>query len=341
MSSPVSAKPIAVSMGEPGGIGPEIILKAYAAKTDTFLPFFVLADPDLLRSRAELCGLSTPIQIIEHPLEAAALFSRALPVLPLSQSVEDRLGVADKVNAPLVIEAIERGVKAIAEDMACALVTAPIQKKPLYESGFEHPGHTEFLAELANTYWPATKPHTSVMMLAGPDLKTIPVTCHIPLSMVSHSLSTELIVETIQRATKSLHLSFGLSSARVAVTGLNPHAGEGGALGSEDDEIIAPAIDILQKSGIRAFGPLPADTLFHKSARQNFDVAVAMYHDQALIPVKALAFDETVNVTLGLPFLRTSPDHGTALDIANKGIARPDSMIAAMEMAANAAMQRP
>jgi 4-hydroxythreonine-4-phosphate dehydrogenase len=210
-------------------------------------------------------------------------------------------------------------------------VTCNIAKKPLYDGGFSFPGHTEYLAHLATLY--TGKTTMPVMMLAGPDLRTVPVTIHIPLSQVPQALTTELIVATARITAADLRNRFGLGKPRLAISGLNPHAGEGGAMGNEDQDVIAPAIATLRAEGIDAFGPLPADTMFHPRARAGYDAALCMYHDQALIPAKALAFDEAVNVTLGLPFIRTSPDHGTAFDIAGKGIARPDSLIAALKLA--------
>lgn len=234
-------------------------------------------------------------------------------------------------NAAGIIEAIERAVALTLKGEASAVVTCPISKKPLYEAGFQHPGHTEFLAELASKH--LGKPVTPVMMLAGPQLRAVPVTIHIPLSEVPVRLRTADIIEVSRITATELRERFGIASPRLAISGLNPHAGEGGAMGKEDDVVILPAIEALRHEGINARGPLPADTMFHAPARATYDAAVCMYHDQALIPAKALAFDETVNVTLGLPFIRTSPDHGTAFDIAGKGIARPDSLVAAIRLA--------
>jgi 4-hydroxythreonine-4-phosphate dehydrogenase len=234
-------------------------------------------------------------------------------------------------NAAGVIEAIERTVALTLSGETSAVVTCPIAKKPLYDAGFKHPGHTEFLAELASKHLGRTV--IPVMMLAGPELRAVPVTIHIPLVDVPRLLTKDDILEVAYITAQELTDRFGIAAPRIAISGLNPHAGEGGALGKEDDAIIRPAVEELQREGINAWGPLPADTMFHAQARVTYDVAICMYHDQALIPAKALAFDETVNVTLGLPFIRTSPDHGTAFDIAGKGIARPDSLIASIRLA--------
>src|SRR5690606_18826187 len=243
----------------------------------------------------------------------------------------DTAGRADVANAAGVIEAIDRGAADALAGVAAALVTCPIAKKPLYDAGFGFPGHTEYLAFLARQ---ATgRDGMPVMMLTGPELRTIPVTIHIAIDDVPAALSTEGIVATARIAERDLRVRFGIDRPRLALCGLNPHAGEGGAMGSEDETVVAPAVAALRAEGIDASGPLPADTMFHARARAQFDVAICMYHDQALIPVKTLAFDETVNVTLGLPFIRTSPDHGTAFDIAGRGIARPDSLIAALKLA--------
>jgi 4-hydroxythreonine-4-phosphate dehydrogenase len=265
------------------------------------------------------------------PDDAAAAFQRALPVAPLSHRLLDRPGEPRRENAAGIIEAIDRAADDVLDERAAALVTAPVAKKLLYDASFAFPGHTEYLGHLASERTGRTV--TPVMMLAGPSLRTVPVTVHIPLSRVPSVLSTALIVTTGRIVADSLRNRFGIARPRLAVAGLNPHAGEGGAIGSEDVEIIAPAVARLCAEGVGAFGPLAADTMFHEQARATYDAAICMYHDQALIPAKALAFDEAVNVTLGLPFIRTSPDHGTAFDIAGTGAARPDSLIAALKLA--------
>lgn len=302
-------------------------------------PFYLLADPSLIAARAHAAGLSVPIRETT-PAEARHVYGDALPVVPLVARFTDEPGQPDPANAAGIIEAIDRAVADSLEGRASAVVTCPIAKKNLYDAGFRFPGHTEYLAHLATRHGGAEP--MPVMLLAGPDLRTIPVTIHIPLAEVPAQLTTDLIVRTGRIAATDLCDRFGIPEPRLAVAGLNPHAGEGGAMGKEDERIVAPAIAALRAEGIDAFGPLPADTMFYPAARAGYDVALCMYHDQALIPAKTLAFDEAVNVTLGLPFIRTSPDHGTAFGIAGKGIARPDSLIAALKLARRLAdNQRP
>lgn len=326
-----SSPPLAVSIGEPAGIGPEILLAAWSARKALALPaFYVLGDTELLAARARRVGLDVPIRETT-PESAEEAFSAALPVVPLENRLSDVPGAPSPANATGVIEAIRRVVQDVLCGRAAGLVTCPIAKKPLYDAGFEHPGHTEYLGHLAEQ---ATgQPANAVMMLAGPELRTVPMTVHQALETVAGSLNQETIERTGEIVARDLATRFAIPSPRLAVAGLNPHAGEGGAMGRQEIEIIAPAVRALRAAGINAFGPLPADTMFHAAARKNYDAALCMYHDQALIPVKTLAFDETVNVTLGLPFIRTSPDHGTAFDIAGKGIARPDSLVAAIRLA--------
>lgn len=327
------AMPIAMSCGDPAGIGSEIALKAWlsAQKTPSVIaPFYLMADPSHLHDRAQILGLDVPL--IECDIaQTEQYFTSALPVVPLNARFNKAFGTPAPDSAAGIIEAIERGVAAIFAGHARALVTCPIAKKPLYDAGFQFPGHTEFLAALAEKQTGQTA--RPIMLLDGPELRTVPVTIHIPLSEVPRQLTQNAIIETILLTAQDLQMRYHIKHPRIAVAGLNPHAGEGGALGAEDDAIIAPAIAHVQAKGINAFGPLPADTMFHKRARQSYDVAICMYHDQALIPAKALGFDDAVNVTLGLPFVRTSPDHGTAFDIAQQGIARPDSLVAALRLA--------
>lgn len=323
--------PLVITCGDPSGVGPELILRAWLARDERQLaPFAVIGDPSLFEKRARLVGIDVSVIAAETP-EAGKIFSSALPVIPLAASCSDAPGVPDAANAAGVIEAIDRAVEFVKNEEARAIVTAPIAKKPLYDAGFRFPGHTEYLGHLAKERFGGDP--RPVMMLAGPDLCTIPVTIHIPLSAVPAALTPELILSTCRIAAADLKSRFGIERPRLAISGLNPHAGEGGSMGREEIDMIAPVIADLQAEGIDAFGPLPADTMFHARARATYDVAICMYHDQALIPAKALAFDESVNVTLGLPFVRTSPDHGTAFDIAGKGIARPDSLIAAIRLA--------
>ncbi|TWG93749.1 4-hydroxythreonine-4-phosphate dehydrogenase [Mesorhizobium sp. J18] len=322
---------LALTAGEPAGIGPEILLDAWFGRHSEGVPaFYVLGDPAALDARAMLVGLPVPI-IETTPEEAESQFEIGLPVVPLENRFTDSPGKPEKANAAGVIEAITRAVEDVTAGRADALVTGPIAKKPLYDAGFEFPGHTEFLGDLAARM--TGRPAMPVMMLAGPELRTVPVTLHIPLADVPGALKTDQIIETGRITARDLRERFGIPAPRLAVSGLNPHAGESGAMGREDQEIIAPAVERLRAEGIDAIGPLPADTMFNTTARKRYDAALCMYHDQALIPVKTLAFDETVNVTLGLPFIRTSPDHGTAFDIAGKGMARPDSLMAALKLA--------
>ena len=324
--------PLALTSGDPSGIGIEIALAAWVSRKPLRLaPFYLLADPALVAARARLVGLDVPL-VETSPAEAVPAFGDALPIIPLAGQVLDTPGVPHAENAAAIVEAIDRAVEDVLDGRAAAVVTLPIAKKPLYDAGFRFPGHTEYLADLAARR--TGRPMRPVMMLAGPELRAVPVTIHVPLSAVPAALTADLVLETIRITAGDLIARFGISQPRIAVSGLNPHAGEGGALGHEDDAVIRPAIESARREGIDASGPYPADTMFHARARSGYDVAVCMYHDQALIPAKALAFDETVNVTLGLPFVRTSPDHGTAFDIAGRGIARPDSLIAALRLAA-------
>ena len=326
---------LALTAGDPSGIGPDIALAAWLQRRQKNLPAFILiGDPALLAARARRLGLD--VQLAEtDPAGANSYFSTALPVLPLDNAFIDTPGAANTANAGGIIEAIDRGVALAQDRTADAVVTLPIAKKTLYEAGFGFPGHTEYLEHLANQS--SDRTYRSVMMIAGPDLRTVPVTIHIPVSEVPAALSTERIVDVSRIVARDLVRRFGIGKPRLAVMGLNPHAGEGGSIGHEDEEVILPAIEMLRHEGIDAFGPCPADTMFHPRARATYDAAICMYHDQALIPAKMLSFDDGVNVTLGLPFVRTSPDHGTAFDIAGTGKARPDSLIAALKMAAQLA----
>jgi len=323
---------LALTGGDPSGIGPEIAIAAWRARaTADVPPFYLLSEPALLIARTQALGLEIAVEQTT-PGKAADVFSRALPVVPLEARFRNLPGQPDPANAAGIIEAIDRAVDDVFAGRAAAIVTCPIAKKPLYDAGFRFPGHTEYLAHLAGVK--AGRTVMPVMMLAGPDLRAVPVTIHIALSEVPRALTREAIVETARITAHDLKHRFGIANPRLAVSGLNPHAGEGGAMGHEDERIIRPAVDTLRGEGIEAFGPLPADTMFHPRARAGYDAAICMYHDQALIPAKALAFDETVNVTLGLPFIRTSPDHGTAFDIAGTGRADPSSLIAAIRLAA-------
>lgn len=322
---------LALTQGDPAGIGPDITLLAWMRRTaENIPPFLYLGDPSILAARAEKLGLAVPIEETDTT-SARGLFERALPVLAIPAGAAVTPGNPDSASASGTIGAIERGVELALTGKVAAVVTNPIAKSVLYEAGFGFPGHTEFLADLAMR---ATGlPCIPVMMLAGPKLKAVPVTIHIPIKDVPAALTEALIVDTCRIVARDLAARFGIASPRLAVAGLNPHAGEGGAIGHEDDDIIHPAIRLLRAEGIDAFGPLPADTMFHDDARGRYDVAICMYHDQALIPAKALGFDDSVNVTLGLPFIRTSPDHGTAFGLAGTGHAKETSLIAALQMA--------
>lgn len=319
-------------MGDPSGIGLEIAVSAWRSRADLGLPpFYLIGDPILMENRARRAGVPLPIAIVE-PDKAASAFASALPMVAIDGGFTDSLGVATPANAAGIIQCIDKAVADVVSGRAAGLVTLPISKKPLYDAGFPFPGHTEYLGELASRQM--GRPVQPVMMLAGPELRAVPVTIHVPLRDVPSLLTTELIVETGRIVARDMRESFGFSHPRLAIAGLNPHAGENGAMGSEDEAIVRPAAERLRTEGIDAIGPLPADTMFHAAARAGYDAALCMYHDQALIPAKALAFDDTVNVTLGLPFVRTSPDHGTAFDIAGKGVARHDSLVAALKLAA-------
>jgi 4-hydroxythreonine-4-phosphate dehydrogenase len=314
------AGPVALTCGDPAGIGPEIAVKSWAALRNE-LVFFWIGDPRHLPA-------GTDHEVIAAPSDAVSVMGRALPVLPLDFAAAARPGQPDHKNAPGVIAAIERAVALVTAGKAAALTTAPISKQVLIEgAGFAYPGHTEFLQALGGG-------GPVVMMLACDSLRVVPATIHIPLAEVPARLTPEALETALRVTHAGLIRDFGVAAPRLAVAGLNPHAGEGGLMGREEIEIVAPVLDRLRAEGLDLDGPLPADTMFHAAARARYDAAVAMYHDQALIPIKTLAFDEGVNVTLGLPFVRTSPDHGTAFDIAGRNIANPASLIAALRMAA-------
>jgi 4-hydroxythreonine-4-phosphate dehydrogenase len=331
--------PIAVTMGEPAGIGPDIALMAWRDRASLQLPpFYLIGDPDLMEKRAARLGIGVPIVEV-LPEEAIDSFAFGLPVVAFeAEAVEDRPGEPTADTAFVVIEAIRAGVDHIRSGRARAIVTNPIAKSVLAAAGFQHPGHTEFLGELARPF--RVGPVRPIMMIWSRDLAVVPVTIHMPLADVPARLTTNLIVETGAIVAHDLATRFGIAAPRLAVCGLNPHAGEDGLLGSEDGDIVAPAVAELNRIGIAATGPHPADTLFHPEARQSYDVALGMYHDQVLVPVKTLAFDEGVNVTLGLPFIRTSPDHGTAFSLAGTGKARPSSLMHAIALAGRLARPR-
>ncbi|MGE5367446.1 MAG: 4-hydroxythreonine-4-phosphate dehydrogenase PdxA [Betaproteobacteria bacterium] len=328
-------QPLALTLGEPAGIGPDLALTIWQRRAELDIPpFYIIAEPDFLGRRANRLGLRIPIECASAA-NAAAIFRSALPVAALGLPITAEPGEPDSSSAPAAIAAIRRGVTDVMSGSAAAIVTNPVAKNVLYNSGFAEPGHTEFLARLVQET--SRKVLRPVMMLWSPELAVVPVTIHLPLREIFKQLSVELIVETGRIVARDLHQRFGLARPRLAIAGLNPHAGEAGTLGDEDRAIVAPAVAALVADGIDAKGPLPADSMFHGAARASYDAALCMYHDQALIPIKTLAFDHAVNVTLGLPFVRTSPDHGTAFDIAGTGAADPTSLIAALRLAARLA----
>ncbi|HJU32019.1 MAG TPA: 4-hydroxythreonine-4-phosphate dehydrogenase PdxA [Hyphomicrobiaceae bacterium] len=327
--------PIAVSLGDPAGIGPDIALMAWAARARWALPAFALfGDPGVISARARALGLALPIAPVSAIAEAGTVFASALPVRPVPIA-----GAGEAAADAATVAAIEQAVAAAAGGEALALVTNPIVKRTLDLAHLAYPGHTEFLADLALRHGASRRPRP-VMMLAADELKVVPATVHIPLAEVPKALTRGLLVETCRITAAALAEDFGIARPRIAVAGLNPHAGEGGRIGREDAALIRPAIEELAAEGIAITGPHSADTLFHAEARSGYDAAVAMYHDQALIPIKTLAFDRGVNVTLGLPFVRTSPDHGTAFALAGTGRARPGSFIAALRMASEIGQRR-
>jgi 4-hydroxythreonine-4-phosphate dehydrogenase len=332
------AKPLALTSGEPAGIGPDITIKAWLRRNELKLPpFYLLGDRDLLGRRAKMLGLDVKLADVSAD-DALDTFANALPVVATGQAATARPGQPDDSSAAAALASIRQAVGDVVAGRASAVVTNPIAKSVLYRAGFRQPGHTEFLAELAAVEGHAPQP---VMLLWSPALAVVPVTIHLSLRDAIAQLSSELIVTTARIVAAELKSRFGLAYPRLAISGLNPHAGEDGSLGTEDRDIVAPAIEILRGDGIEVRGPMPADTMFHEAARKTYDCAVCMYHDQALIPVKTLAFDDAVNVTLGLPFIRTSPDHGTAFDIAGTGTANPSSLIAALRLAARMAAMPP
>lgn len=322
---------LALTMGDPSGIGLDVTLDLWLERVRLGLPAFLfIGDGEALLARAAARGLDVAVAAAT-PETAATVFDEAIPLHAVPLVEPAIAGKPSSKNAGAIIAAIETAVTLTMAGRTSSVVTNPIAKAVLYDSGFPFPGHTEYLADLAAR---ATgKQALPVMLLAGPKLRSVPVTIHIPLKDVPAALTEDLVFETALVTARDLKQRFGIAAPRLAVAGLNPHAGEGGALGLEDTAIVAPAIERLKELGIDAVGPLPADTMFHEAARATYDVAICMYHDQALIPAKALGFDDSVNVTLGLPFIRTSPDHGTAFSLAGTGQAKPDSLLAAIRLA--------
>lgn len=327
--------PLAVSLGDPAGVGPELIAAAWARReAEELPPFFVAGGPELLVAAAAPRGITLPVTEIYHPAEALDCFDHSLPVLTGADG-DYAPGAPSRAGAELALASLEEACRLTVAGEAAAIVTGPIAKARLAEVGFDHPGQTEFVAHACGV-----APQEAVMMLAGPQLRTVPLTVHIALSDVPARLSTELIVRRARIAARALQQDFGIAHPRLAVAALNPHAGEEGRMGDEEALIIQPAIALLQAEGLAVTGPRPADALFAPRARAGYDAALCMYHDQALIPLKALDFDQGVNVTLGLPIIRTSPDHGTAFAIAGQNAADPGAMIAAIRMAGECAARR-
>ena len=324
-------RPLAVSLGDPAGIGPEVVGKCWDHRDRFDLPPFVaIGDP---RSLAAVWD--GPIATIDDPIETDSAFDIGLPILPIASLEGDIPGHPSVAGAHCSLDALELAVGLARSGSAAAVVTGPVSKQQLYAIGFSHPGQTEFVAERCGV-----APGNVAMMLAGPSLRTVPVTTHVPLDRVSSMLSPGLIENRGRAALRGLQRNFGIADPRLAVSGFNPHAGEGGALGREEIDLIIPAIEALRAEGWRVTGPHPADTMFHTAARGQYDAALCMYHDQALIPLKALHFEDGVNITLGLPIIRTAPDHGTAFDIAGQDRADPRAMAAAIRMAAESAHHR-
>ena len=321
------SSPIALTMGEPAGISAEITLKAWRDHHGRLQPFFVIDDPERIREISLSLGWKIDIGVIDKPDETFNYFSKCLPVLPLGKRVRSTITQPDPANGTAVISSITKAATLALSGKVGAVVTNPIQKSVLYSMGFSFPGHTEYLAHLANVN---SKP---IMMLYSEKLRVVPVTRHVSLMEAVRLLSPKLIIETAETTLSALKKDFGISRPKLAIAGLNPHAGEDGTMGQEENMIIEPAVKTLNIMGYDTYGPLPADTLFHSEARNKYDAVLCMYHDQALIPIKTLDFERAVNVTLGLPFIRTSPDHGTALDISGTGTAQETSLVAAIQLA--------
>jgi 4-hydroxythreonine-4-phosphate dehydrogenase len=336
MTTAMTKKPkaIALTLGEPAGIGPDITIAAWLKRREHDLPpFYLIGHIGFMKARAKALGADV-VFAESDAAQAANIFVDALPVIPVGLDITAQPGKPDASSAPVAIASIRKGVADVVAGRARAVVTNPIAKSVLYQAGFSHPGHTEFLAELASNGGKMPMP---VMMLWSPSLAVVPVTIHLSLRDAIANLTSDLIVKTARIVVANLQARFGIAKPRLAIAGLNPHAGEDGSLGKEDQSIVAPAVATLRGEGIDVRGPLPADTMFHEAARKTYDCAICMYHDQALIPIKTIAFDDGVNVTLGLPFIRTSPDHGTAFDVAGTGKANPSSLIAALKLAARMA----
>lgn len=331
-------KPLAVSMGDPAGIGLELALRAWSSRA-ALPPFFLIADPDAMRRTADRIGVAPPPLEVVDDIAASRPASDRLTVLATQLATQELPGAPDIANADAAIAAITRGVDAVRAKQASALVTLPIAKSVLQQAGFGFPGHTEFLAHLTRSD-PWAHARGPVMLLAGPTLKVALVTIHMPLAMVATALTREMIIDTGRVLGEALRRDFGVSNPRIALCGLNPHAGESGTIGREEIAIINPAAAALRAEGWNISDARPADALFNDEARESYDAVIALYHDQGLIPIKTLHFWDAANITLGLPIVRTSPDHGTGFDIAGKGLARPDSFFAALRVAHDMAQRR-
>jgi len=333
---PRSQLPLALTMGEPSGVGPEITLKAWTERQREGLPpFFAIGNASYYAELADALGLDVALKGITTPEKALRTFDKALPVMPVELGAAVTPGTLSSANAHAVMQSIDMACDLAMEGKVAGLVTNPIHKRALYEAGLKVPGHTEYLAERSGGATP-------VMMLSCPGLRVVPVSVHEPLREVPNSLSTEMIVEKGIILARALRNDLGIERPRIAVAGLNPHAGEEGHIGREEIDMIAPAMKLIaQEEDVELLGPLPPDTMFHAAARLRYDAALCMYHDQALIPIKTIDFERGVNTTLGLPIIRTSPDHGTALDIAGQGIASPLSLIEAIKLAHEIASHRP
>jgi 4-hydroxythreonine-4-phosphate dehydrogenase len=326
-------KPLSISMGEPAGVGAECLFKSWLARGPHQLPpFFLVGDAAFVQKQANALHLSVPIKTITDISQVSDVFNHALPVYNLKLNTEVKPGLADPSNASVVLESIKQATQFVLDGTASAIVTLPIHKSTLYQSGFGFAGHTEFLTSLCNTN------KSTVMMLEIEGLRVALSTIHVSLKDAIGKITTSLIVNQALTVERAMRHMFGIQKPRIAIAALNPHAGENGAMGLEEIEIISPAVEQLRERGIVVTGPHPADTMFHKNARAQYDCAICLYHDQGLIPIKTLDFHGGVNITLGLPIVRTSPDHGTAFDIAGKGVADPTSLIAAIKRAEGLSM---
>jgi len=332
-------RPLIVTMGDPAGVGPEIIARAWSVLSSPpgplapITPFVVVGDAETMKAQGQ------PVEAVLSPSDASTVFGRAIPVLHHPAPAPVTPGQPDPANAVAVADWIERGVDLVLSGEGCGLVTAPIAKAPMYASGFRFPGHTEFIAELTADI-PFSGTRGPVMMLTAKDLRACLVTIHVPIDQLPELVTGERVARVARVVHESMKRDFGIASPRLAMAALNPHAGEGGAIGLQEVTVLRPAAEALRAEGLNITDPLPADTLFHEEARARYDAVVCLYHDQALIPVKTLDFWGGVNATLGLPIVRTSPDHGTGFDIAGKGVARADSFIAAVRLASEMASAR-